>query len=437
MRALKNCCPVQNNESRWRALRTRRRFLYFYLRGKRKQFQELENRSKKRKFCVRDIFLQRTQFGLFNTLYQELKHDREYYYRYLRMSPERFSHFLSLVQDRIAKRDTKFRKSISAEERLILTLRFLASGETQQSLSFSFRVGRKSVSQIVVETSEAIYLALKDTYLNTPETADQWKKISDKFENVWNFPHVLGAIDGKHIRIESPKNGGTLYHNYKGFFSLVLLVVCDADYCFTMFDVGEYGSNNDSGILANSIMGKRFERETIVLPEPTDLPGCNFSPLPYYLLGDEIFPLKHWLIRPFPGKSMTEEHRIYNYRHSRARRVIENTFGILTARWRIFSTFIKVAVVGPLKAEATTSSGPTFLLLTEPDVNSPYGLLSTLNPILIRKHFGFSETTPDEQIGRQCYQGMYLYVTSGWNKYLLYLLTIELVNSRDMWCWGC
>ena len=68
---------------------------------------------------------------------------------------------------------------------------------------------------------------------------------------------------------------------------------------------------------------------------------------------------------------------------------------------------------GPLKAEATTSSGPTFLLLTEPDIISPYGLLSTLNPILIRKHFGFSETTPDEQIGRQCYQGRGVRPTAG------------------------
>lgn len=83
-----------------------------------------------------------------------MKDDREYLYRYLRMSPDRFQHLLSLVEGRIAKEHTDFRKSIPAEERLVLTLRFLATGETQQSLTLSFRMGRTSVSRIVSETCE-------------------------------------------------------------------------------------------------------------------------------------------------------------------------------------------------------------------------------------------------------------------------------------------
>ena len=115
--------------------------------------QRLENkrRKKKRQFWVRDIFLQRDDFRIFNISHQKLKYNREYYYRYLRMSTERFSHLLSLVQERVSKKDFeerfRFQKSIFTEERLILTLRFLASGENQQSLSFSFRIGRQSVSR--------------------------------------------------------------------------------------------------------------------------------------------------------------------------------------------------------------------------------------------------------------------------------------------------
>ena len=152
------------------------------------------------------------------------------------MSPDRFDHLLSLVKVRIAKQDTQLRKSIPQEARLAITLRYIVSGENQQSLSYSFHVGRQSLSRIVSEISEVIYEALKVPYLKSPSSPGNWKIISKKFEEVWNFPHVIGAMDGKHIRIECPKLSGTLYHNYKDSFSMVLLAVCDADYCFTLFD---------------------------------------------------------------------------------------------------------------------------------------------------------------------------------------------------------
>ena len=65
---------------------------------------------------------------------------------------------------------------------------------------------------------------------------------------------------------------------------------------------------------------------------------CNVSLLPYFLVGDEVFALKPWLQCPYPGKLLTEHKWIFNHRLSRARRVIENTFGILRARWKVFKT---------------------------------------------------------------------------------------------------
>ena len=62
------------------------------------------------------------------------------------------------------------------------------------------------------------------------------------------MPHCLETIDSKHIAMRQPKHSGSLWHNYWGFFSLVLLAICDARYCFSFADVGEYGSNSDSEI---------------------------------------------------------------------------------------------------------------------------------------------------------------------------------------------
>ena len=85
--------------------------------------------------------------------------------RFTRMSPNRFDHILSLVEPLSQKENTRFREAISAAERLSLTLRYLASGESQQALSFSYRIGKSTVSEIIREIFGAIYSALAPTYL--------------------------------------------------------------------------------------------------------------------------------------------------------------------------------------------------------------------------------------------------------------------------------
>ena len=134
------------------------------------------------------------------------------------------------------------------------------------------------------------------------------------------MPQTIRWIDGKHIRIVCPKLTGTQYYNYKGFFSIALMAVCNANYCFMIIDLGQYGSNNDSGVLASSVMGVMFDNGEMNLPAPSKIYQLPDQDLPYFLLGDEIFPLKNWLMQPFPGAGATEEEKIYNYRHSRARR---------------------------------------------------------------------------------------------------------------------
>ena len=71
--------------------------------------------------------------------------------------------------------------------------------------------------------------------------------------------------------MECPKLSGTLYYNYKGFFGMVLLAVCDANYCFILFDLGYYESNNDSRFLANSQMGQMFDDDLLHVPPDTKL----------------------------------------------------------------------------------------------------------------------------------------------------------------------
>ena len=133
------------------------------------------------------------------------------------MSPESFEALFKLVEPYITKKSTKLRNPIPAKVRLAVTLRFLASGETQQSLSWSFRIGRATVSHIVRETCQAIWNVLSPVYLKSPKCRADWMKISEDFLNFWQFPHCVGAIDGKHVAIECPRKLRTQFYNYKGF----------------------------------------------------------------------------------------------------------------------------------------------------------------------------------------------------------------------------
>ena len=157
---------------------------------------------------------------------------------------------------------------------IYLTLRFLASGDSQQSLTFSLRISASTVSRIIDETSATIWEKLSE-YTRPPKSEIEWLRIADEFKNTWNLGHCIGAIDGKHICIENPPNSGSLYYNYKGFYSIVLLAICDAKCIFTLLDVGQYGSNNDAGVLANSLLSQMLENNSLKLPSPAQLEGCN------------------------------------------------------------------------------------------------------------------------------------------------------------------
>jgi len=132
--------------------------------------------------------------------------------------------------------------------------------------------------------------------------------------------------------LQALPHSGSTYYNYKSYHSLNLLAVCDAEYCFTFLDIGAEGRQSDGGMFRNSNLYKALEENLIRIPPP-DVIGNNGPVLPYVIVADEAFPLKTYIMRPFPrSQQLNETRKIFNYRLSRARRVIENTFGILAAR---------------------------------------------------------------------------------------------------------
>lgn len=107
---------------------------------------------------------------------------------------------------------------------------------------------------------------------STPSTPDSWRLVADRFGSRWNFYHVCGALDGKHIAIKCPKHSDSLYYNYKGFFSIILLALIDGDYKFLWADVGANDSALDCSIFNSSTISTALMDNTLGLPPAQPLP---------------------------------------------------------------------------------------------------------------------------------------------------------------------
>lgn len=191
-----------------------------------------------------------------------------------------------------------------------------------------------TIRKIVYETCTALWNKLQLQHL-PPPTKESFFKNCEAFYDKWNFPNCIGCIDGKHIRIKCPKKSGTMFYNYKQYFSIVLQGVADANYKFVCIDVGGYGKQSDGGTFASSTLWQQLENG-FLLPEDKKLPNSEVE-LPCVLLGDDAYPLKSYLMKPYSKRNLSREEEIFNYRLSRCRRTIECSFGIMTSKWRLLN----------------------------------------------------------------------------------------------------
>ncbi|CAH2003171.1 unnamed protein product [Acanthoscelides obtectus] len=203
------------------------------------------------------------------------------------MSISTYDFLLSKVNRRLTKITTNYRSPISAEERLVVTLR---------SLAFAFRMGKSTISNIVFETCQIIWEELVEEFMPIP-TENCLKKVIADYFNRWKFPNCFGSIDGKHCQIRCPPNSGSHYFNYLHYFSVMLQAVAGADKKFLTIEVG----------------GR----------------------------GDEAYPLKSYLMRPYPRRGLNPKKEYFNKCLSTARKCIECAFGILCAKWRFLNKDIE------------------------------------------------------------------------------------------------
>ncbi|XP_059094126.1 uncharacterized protein LOC131889133 [Tigriopus californicus] len=267
------------------------------------------------------------------TVYPGIEEDPVKFKESFRMNQDMFEFILSRIKDKISKQTTSMRTPIPARLRLQVTLRFLAAGCSFKVLEEAFRISYSAISMIVPEVCDAIWSELSAEQIKCPQSEEEWLTKAKAFETKWDYPFGLGALDGKHCLVKAYGNSGSLFYSYKQSFSIVLLALADADYKFIYVDIGAPGSGNDAGVMQVSSLNEALRSGALNLPS---LP--HYIGVEYHLIGDDAFGFTTRLVKPYPSRGLTAEQRIFNYRLSRARRVVENAFGIKSSKFRILRT---------------------------------------------------------------------------------------------------
>ena len=91
--------------------------------------------------------------------------------------------------------------------------------------------------------------------------------------------------------MQASANCGSQYYNYKGTHSIVLMAVCDYNYCFTLLNTGDYGRQSDGGLFSSSLFGEVLKDNLMSISEPDVITG-QLSPIPYFFVGESVL-LKH------------------------------------------------------------------------------------------------------------------------------------------------
>lgn len=120
------------------------------------------------------------------------------------------------------------------------------------------------------------------------------------------------------------------------------MALADANYKFTFIDVGSKGRVSDGGVFNRSLLNGALQNNSLNIPPPRPLPGTDIE-TPFVILADDAFALKPYIMKPYNFRGQDHAEHVFNYRLSRGRRMVESTFGIMAARFRLLRTTIELS----------------------------------------------------------------------------------------------
>ncbi|XP_057819015.1 protein ALP1-like [Cryptomeria japonica] len=226
---------------------------------------------------------------------------------------------------------------LSVEKQVAMAILRLSSGMTMLTVSELFDCGKSTVVKVV---KKFIFSMQKraSKYIQWPTDAASLEHIKEGFRLKQGFPNCCGAIDATHVKLELPYNESSIdWYNREHNYSMLVQAIVDSNMRFLDICTGWPGSLNDSGLLRNSSFYKLCEEGERLNGPPVSLGGFDMRE---YIIGDGAYPLLPWLIVPFSGET-TDDQRLFNYKLSYTRNVVERAFAKLRSTWQLLQTKIK------------------------------------------------------------------------------------------------
>ncbi|GBG89788.1 hypothetical protein CBR_g49639 [Chara braunii] len=256
----------------------------------------------------------------------------EYFHDKLRMSTSVFYGIVAALLPYLQRQITPFRQPLQPDRIVAYALYRWASGETYDSGTSNFGIGRASGIAAVEDVTRALHRAYPDK-IKMP-TGRRRKQVMDAFERK-GFPRCMGAIDCTHLYVDKPANApAENFCDRHRQFSVVAQVVVDMDMRILDVFVGYPGSVHDSRVLRNSSLYRRAQVGVIFDADPLVLPGGVSTR--GYVLADNGYGALAWLVIPYPGQHVPPDETRFNDKYKAARSVVERAFGRLKGMWRLY-----------------------------------------------------------------------------------------------------
>eukprot|EP00249_Psilotum_nudum_P008794 c21511_g1_i1 orf=771-2153(-) len=229
------------------------------------------------------------------------------------------------------------REPVDIKRAVAMVVHRLAHGESPKKIGDLYNLGASTVIKYtkIITGALASRRRVYSKYIVAP-TEDRIRRLANGFNTVANLPNVCGAIGGTNIKLQSkPRNSykPADYWSPRGFYSVLLQGVCDADGIF--WDVccnAPGGLDNATHLRASSLFRRMREGELLQHPR-VNVYGKSIRP---YLVGGPSYPIMPFLITPFnTQRADTTSENAFDEQLAKCQAKIKSAFGSLKNRWKI------------------------------------------------------------------------------------------------------